>query len=206
MREPGFEDFVALWNEPEVTEQDVFEDVARKARFQGRVLAYMDIVLIVTIVGISIAGAVLKPSGPMLAISLVFAVTSLVITWKRRKIRQMTKTLDTSSRDAFLKSSLQNVRADLRRMTLSLIFFPVGLPIAILFKIAWRHGGHLAHPLNELAAWTTSIRGMITLPIFVLLGAATIRARLKVKAELRRLSEIEAAYREEAERDARDSA
>jgi hypothetical protein len=206
MREPGFEDFVALWNEPEVAEQEAFEAVARRARFHGRLLAYTDVALVVIIVGISVAGALLKPSGLMLAISFVMAVTSIVLTWKRRKIRQMTKTLDTSDRNAFLASSLQNVRADLRRLTLSLIAFPLCLPVAILFKVAWRHGGHLAHPLAELAHWATSTRGMITLPIFVLLGAATVRARLKVKAELRRLNALEAAYRDEAERDMRDSA
>jgi hypothetical protein len=206
MREPGFEDFVALWTEQEDAEQQAFETVARKARFQGRLLAYTDIALVLMIVGISVAGALMKPSGLMLAISLVIVASTIAITWKRRKIRQMTRTLDTSNREAFVKTSLQNVRADLRRLTLSLIFFPLSLPVAILFKVAWRHGGHLAHPLTELAAWTVSVRGMITLPIFVFLGAATIRARLKVEAELRRLNALEAAYRDEAERDARDSA
>jgi hypothetical protein len=206
MREQGFEDFVALWTEQENAEQQAFEAVARRARFQGRLLAYTDVVLVVMVVGISIAGALLKPSGPMLAISFVMAVSSIALTWKRRKIRQMTRTLDTSSREAFLKTSLQNVSSDLRRLTLSLIVFPLCLPVAILFKVAWRHGGHLAHPVAELAHWATSVRGMITLPIFALLGAATVRSRLKVTAELRRLKALEAAYRDESERDSRDSA
>jgi hypothetical protein len=206
MREPGFEDFVALWTEQEDAEQQAFEAVARKARLQGRLLAYTDIALVVMIAGISIAGALMKPSGLMLAISLVIVASTIAITWKRRKIRQMTRTLDTSSREAFLKTSLQNARADLRRLTLSLIVFPLSLPVAVLFKVAWRHGGHLAHPLAELAAWTTSMRGVITLSIFVFLGAATIRARRKVQAELRRLNALEAEYRDEAERDSRDSA
>ncbi|MEA3039516.1 MAG: hypothetical protein QOE79_2029 [Sphingomonadales bacterium] len=206
MREQGFEDFVALWTEQENAEHQAFEAVARKARFHGRLLAYTDIVLVVMVVGISVAGAVLKPSGLMLAISFVMAVSSIALTWKRRKIRQMTRTLDTSSREAFLKTSLQNVSSDLRRLTLSLIVFPLCLPVAILFKVAWRHGGHLAHPAAELAHWATSVRGMITLPIFLFLGAATVRSRLKVKAELRRLKALEAAYRDEAERDSQDSA
>jgi hypothetical protein len=116
----------------------------------------------------------------------------------------MTRTLDTSSREGFLETSLQNARADLRRLTLSLFVFPLSLPVAVLFKAAWRHGGHLAHPLTELAAWVTSVRGMITLSVFVFLGAATVRARLKVKAELRRLKALEDAYRDESERDSRD--
>src|SRR4051812_7202189 len=206
MRDPSLEDFTALWTEQEDSEQQAFEAIARKARFQGRLLAYTDIGLVVMVVGISIAGAVLKPSGLMLAISFVMAVSSIALTWKRRKIRQMAKTLDTSDRDSFLRTSLANARADLRRLTLSLIVFPLCLPVAILFKVAWRHGGHLAHPVAELAAWAVSLRGMITLPIFLLLGAATVRARLKVKAELRRLDALDDAYCEEAERDARDSA
>ncbi|MEA3038874.1 MAG: hypothetical protein QOE79_1387 [Sphingomonadales bacterium] len=206
MREPGFEDFAALWTEQGDAERQAFEAVARKARFQGRLHAYSDIVLVVMIVGISIAGAVLKPSGLMLAISVVIAGSSIAITWKRRKIRQMTRTLDTSSREGFLETSLQNARADLRRLTLSLFVFPLSLPVAVLFKVAWRHGGHLVHPLAELAAWVTSVRGVITLSVFVFLGAATVRSRLKVKAELRRLKALEDAYRDESERDSRDFA
>jgi hypothetical protein len=205
MREPGFEDFATLWAESEDAEQLAFEAVARKARFQGRLLAYTDMALVVMIVGISIAGVLMKPSGAMLAVSLLMAGSSIALTVKRRKIRQMAKTLDTSSREAFLKSSLQNVHADLRRVTLSLIFFPLSLPVAILFKAAWRHGGHLAHPLSDFAIWATSLRAMIVSPIFLLVWALTFRTRLKVKAELGRLKALEAAYRDEAERDSRDS-
>jgi uncharacterized membrane protein YeiB len=205
MREPGFEDFATLWTESEDAEQLAFEAVARKARLHGRLLAYTDVALVVMIVGISIAGVLLKPSGAMLAISVFMAGSSIALTWKRRKIRQMAKTLDTSSREAFLETSLQNAQADLRRVTLSLILFPLCLPVAILFKAAWRHGGQLAHPLSELAAWATSLRGMIVLPIFVLVWAVTFRSRLKVTAELGRLKALEAAYRAEAERDSRDS-
>ncbi|MEA3037398.1 MAG: hypothetical protein QOH04_3200, partial [Sphingomonadales bacterium] len=96
MREPGFEDFAALWNEPEDREQQAFERMARKARLQGRLHAYGDAIVVVMIVGMSLAGVLLKPSGAMLAAGLVMAVTSIAITWQRRKIRQMTKTLDTS--------------------------------------------------------------------------------------------------------------
>ncbi|MEA2999630.1 MAG: hypothetical protein QOK17_1463 [Sphingomonadales bacterium] len=206
MREPGFEDFAALWNEPEDREQQAFERMARKARLQGRLHAYGDAIVVVMIVGMSLAGVLLKPSGAMLAAGLVMAVTSIAITWQRRKIRQMTKTLDTSDRRAFVRSSVENAQANLRRVTLSLIVFPASLPVAILFKIAWRNGGHLAHPLTELAHWATSIRGMIVLPIFFLLGGLTIRSRLKIKAELRRLETLEAAYLDEAECDRRDSA
>jgi hypothetical protein len=206
MREPGFDDFATLWAESEDAEQLAFEAVARKARLHGRLLAYTDVALVVMIVGISIAGALLKPSVGMVAISILMAGSTIAITLKRRKIRQMAKTLDTSSREAFLKSSLQNAQADLRRVTLSLILFPLSLPVAILFKAAWRHGGQLAHPLSELVAWTTSLRAMIVTPIFLLVWAVTMRSRLKVKAELGRLKALEAAYREEAERDSRDSA
>jgi hypothetical protein len=206
MREPGFEDFAALWTDTEDSEQLAFEAVARKARFQGRLLAYIDVALAVMIVGISIAGVLLKPSGGMLAISVFMAGSSVALTFKRRKIRQMAKTLDTSSREAFLTSSLANARADLRRVTLSLIFFPFFLPVAILFKAAWRNGGQLAHPLGVFAVWIHSLRAMIVIPIFLLVWAVTARARLKTKAELRRLQALEADYRDEAERDSRDSA
>jgi hypothetical protein len=206
MREPGFEEFVSLWTESEEAEQLAFEAVARKARFQGRLLAYTDVVLVVMIVGISIAGVLLKPTGAMLAISILMAGSSVAVTWKRRKIRQMVKTLDTSSREAFLMSSLANARADLRRVTLSLILFPLSLPVAILFKAAWRNGGQLVHPLGEFAVWIHSLRAMIMLPVFFAVWGVTARARLKVKAELRRLKELEAAYRDESERDSRDSA
>lgn len=205
MREPGYEDFAALWNEPEDSERQAFEKMARKARLQGRLHAYGDAFVVIMIVGLSLAGVLLKPSGVMLIFGMVMAVTSIVITWQRRKIRQMTKTLDTSDRRAFVRSSVENAQANLRRVTLSLIVFPTGLPVAILFKIAWRHGGHIEHPLIELAHWATSIRGMITLPVFFLLGGLTIRSRLKIKAELRRLEALEAAYQDEAENDRRDS-
>jgi len=44
MTEPGFDDIAALWNEPDGTEQEDFVALARKARRQGQLLAYVDFV------------------------------------------------------------------------------------------------------------------------------------------------------------------
>src|ERR1700709_1088221 len=64
MREPGFDEFADLWQDPDDDAQDMFEALARRARRQGRLLAYMDIALAVLLVGSTLFGAVLTPSPP----------------------------------------------------------------------------------------------------------------------------------------------
>jgi hypothetical protein len=199
MREPGFEEFADLWQDPDDGTQEAFEALARRARRQGRMLAYMDISLVVLLIGSTAFGAMMTPSKPAMAAAVALVAATVWLTWKRRKMRQMNATLNTGSRDDFLGSSIRIANANLRRVTLSIAFFPVMVGLALVFNLVRR--GHFAHPLLAIGEWAHSYRGMISLTGVAVVLAFTIRSRRRVKAELRRLEALRADYDEEGRRE-----
>ncbi|HEX2764761.1 MAG TPA: hypothetical protein VHM92_13075 [Allosphingosinicella sp.] len=199
MIDPDLQELAELWQEPEVRSLE-FEEAARRARRQGKLLAYADLAFFVMIVGGS-AFAALSAPGPVTMIAAVFLLIGTVwLTWTLRKIRQMRRTLDT--RDTFLASSVQNARSDLRRATLSIIAFPLLVPAALLIKVAFRTHSDISHPLAILTTWAQSTRGILTLCALSLVIAYQLRSRMKAKGELRRLEQLRQAYAEETQHEA----
>jgi UPF0716 family protein affecting phage T7 exclusion len=204
MTDPDLQELAALWQEPEVRNTE-FEKAARRARRQGKLLAYADLAFFFLLVGGSLFAALMSP-GPVTtgaAVLLLFATVWL--TWKRRRIRQMRRTLDTTGLNAFLASSVQNARSDLRRGTISLIAFPLMVPIALLLKVAYRTHSDVTHPMHVLSTWVQSTRGIVTLFLLFGIMAFTFRGLMKVKREMRRLEQLREAYAEESRHEASNS-
>jgi UPF0716 family protein affecting phage T7 exclusion len=198
MTRPELDEFAALWHEPGAADPEDFEGMARRARRQGRLLAYADLAWAVLLIGGTIFAGMMAPGPLTTAMALVLVVATIWLTWKRRLIRQMSRTLDTSDRRAFLASSVRNARADLRRVTLSMLVFPLLVPMALLLKVAVRTGADLDDPFGILGNWVQSPRGVITLVLLALLLGWTERSRRRIKRELRRLEDLRQAYAEEA--------
>ena len=198
MTDQEFEELAALWNEPSDEEQAQFEAMARKARLRGKLLAWADYAWFVLLVG-GFAFAALVAPGPLTMAGAVFLVISITwLTWRRREYRHIARTLDTSDRASFLESSKRVARANLRRVTLSIAAFLVLVPIALVLRISFRVGGRAEDLPAALAAWATSLRGIAVLTGLVLVLAYTIRSRMRIQAELRRLEDIRRAEEEEA--------
>ena len=195
MTDPDLIEFAELWQqEPSAEERAEFEAAARRVRRQGRFLAFADVALALVIVAGMILGFLLRPGAHAAIIAGLLIVATIWLSLQRRKVRQMAKTLDTTDRQAFITSSIRNANASLRRIVLSLCFLPTGMLLAVLFKLNYRSGGRLEHPLTALADWAVSTRGMIVLSGLAIFTAILIRAWRKTRAELRRLNELKAAY------------
>jgi len=201
MTEPGFDDLAALWNEPDGAEQEDFAALARKARRQGKILAYVDFVFAMLLLGGIALSVFMTPNRTTIVVAVVLLVATAWITWKRRAMRQMSSALKTEDKTAFLRSSVGNATANLRRVTLSLTFFPIILLAGVAFKVSQRNGGYLEHPLVAMSTWAFSTRGAVSLTIMALIFATVIRSRLKIKGEIRRLKALQDEYAAEAIRD-----
>ena len=197
MNRPDFEEFAALWQEADAAEAADFDRMARQARRQGRFLAYADMAWALLLVGGTIFGMLMAPGPYTMTIALVLLVVTVWLTWKRRRIRQMTRTLDTANRKSFLDRSVGNARADLRRVTLSMLVFPLLVPLGILAKLSFRAGSDVYDFGAVMTAWVQSTRGIVTLILLALVMGYMTRSRLKIKGELRRLEELRHAYAEE---------
>jgi hypothetical protein len=197
MREPGFEEFAGLWQESDVGEHAAVEALARRARRQGRLLAYADIALAVVLVGGMVFGMFMTPQPGTIAAAFLLLATTFWVTWKRRRFRQMTATLNTQGRADFLASSIRVATSNLRRVTLSLVFFPAFVSTALLFRITRTNGGHLDHVLTGLADWARSPRGIFVMIVIIVFTATMIRSRRRVAAELRALERLQRDYEEE---------
>ena len=196
MNQRDFDEFAALWTEADPVEAEAFDKMARRARLQGRFLAYADLAYFVLIVGGSGFAALMAPGPVTTAFALLLVLATVWLTWKRRKIRQIARTLDTADRQAFLASSVRNARADLRRVTLSMLVFPLLVPTALLLKVAFRTGADIIDPVEVLTTWAQTTRGVIVLTLLALVLAHTWRSRRRIKGELRRLEELKQAYDE----------
>lgn len=197
MREPGFEEFADLWQAPEENEQEAFEALARRARRHGRLLAYADLAFGVVIVCGMVLGSFMTPHPMVIVMALLLLAVTALVTWQRAKLRQMSSTLNTTDRASFLASSIRNANANLRRVTLSGIFAPSGIALAVLFKLNMRDDHFWEHPLTDIAEWAMSPRGLFGLTVLAVLVFLALRSRRRIRRELRRLQQLERAYAEE---------
>jgi hypothetical protein len=199
MTDPDLQDLAELWTEPDAGEQKSFEAMARKARLRGRIFAYLNFAAVTVTLGGVALGVFMKPGALTMVAAIALIITTVIVLRKRRQIKQMTNTLDTASRQAFIETSISNATANLRRTRLSLAFFPVGIAIALVYKMAVRTGGHTEQIPAAFLQWVPSPRGLITLAILALLLAWGIRTLWRIKRELSRLEDLRTAYAEEAE-------
>ena len=196
------DDLATLWRaDPEPAERDELEQLARQARRRGRLVDFVDLAMVVLVIGGSIFAVFAARSPLLMAAALVLIVATVWLTWKRRTIRQMSRDLVTTDRDGFLAGSIRHAKANLRRNTLSLVAFPLIVPLAVLLKRAAHAGGDPHAAFTGLVEWAGSQRGLITLTVLSFMILFLIRSRLKHRAELRRLEDLRRAYEEEARRD-----
>ena len=205
MTDPDLQRLADLWTENDPAEPKAFEAMARKARLRGRIFAYLDYAAVAFILGTSVLGIFMKPGAITMVAAIALIVITVIVTRKRRQIKQMTRTLDTASRQSFIETSLSNAGANLRRTRLSLAFFVPGAVLALTYKMALRVGGRTGEIPAEFIDWVQTPRGIITMALLALLFAWGWRTARRIKQELRRLEELRDAYDEEDRRDERDS-
>lgn len=205
MTDPDLQNLADLWREANAGEQQAFEAMARKARLRGRIFAWLDFAAVAFILGASLVGVFLEPGPITMAAAIALIVITVIVTRKRRQIKQMTRTLDTASRSAFIDTSISNAAANLRRTRLSLAFFPLGVVVALTYKMALRVGGRTHRIPGEFVDWVQTPRGIITMALLALLFAWGLRTAWRIRQELRRLEELRTAYAEEDRSDERDS-
>jgi hypothetical protein len=141
----------------------------------------------------------MKPGTVTMLSAIALIVVTVIVTRKRRQIKQMTRALDTAGRQAFIDTSISHATANLRRTRLSLVFFPPGIVLALIFKMSVRTGGRWELMWPAFLEWASSPRrGIIDFVLLALLYAWGVRTYWRIKRELRRLEELSAAYAEEA--------
>ena len=199
MTDPDLQRLADLWTEPDADEQRAFEAMARKARLRGRIFAWLDFAAVAIIVGGAVFGFFMQPGTMTMVAAIALIVVTVIVTRKRRQIKQMTRALDTAGRQAFIETSISNATANLRRTRLSLAFFPVGVVIALAFKMSVRAGGHSELMWAAFLDWAPSSRGIGTFVVLILLFAWGVRTLWRIKRELRGLENLRKAYAEEAE-------
>lgn len=199
MTDPDLQKLADLWTEPEAAEQEAFEAMARRARLRGRIFAYLNFAAVAVTIGGVALGVFMKPGAVTMVAAIALIVVTIIVLRKRRQIRQMTRTLETAGRQAFIETSISNATANLRRTRLSLAFFPIGAVIALAYKMSVRAGGHAERIPAEFVEWAPSPRGIVTFVILALLFAWGVRTAWRIKRELRRLEDLRAAYAEQAE-------
>ena len=201
MTDPDLQRLADLWTEPDAAEQEAFESLARKARLRGRILAYLNFAAVGATVGGVALGVFMKPGAVTMVAAIALLVTTVIVLRKRRQIKQMTRTLETAGRQAFIETSISNATANLRRTRLSLAFFPIGVVMALTYKMSVRAGGNAERIPAEFVEWAPSPRGLITFAVLALIFAWGLRTAWRTRRELRRLEELGAAYAEEAKQD-----
>jgi hypothetical protein len=195
MTDPELQELADLWQQPDAAEAEKFQSLARRARRRGRYLAYADWALAAVLVGGSFF-ALFASHGPLTTVAAVLLLVATIwLTWHRRRLRHMASTLDTADRHAFIESSVRSARANLRRVTLSIIAFPPLVIFALLAKMSAR--GRESDPAGFLLDWAQSPRGMISLAVFALLIGLSVRSILRIRNELARLEMLRLAYEEE---------
>lgn len=205
MTDPDLQELATLWQQQDPAEAEKFQRLARRARRRGRLLAYADWALAIVLVG-GCLFALVGSKGSLTTISaILLLVLTVLLTWQRRKLRQMASGLDTGDRQAFIKSSVRSARANLRRVTLSVIALPPFVVTALLMTKSAKLNGQPFDPIQILLAWAQSTRGMISMGIFALISSLSIRSILRIRAELRHLESLRRAYEEENEASGPDS-
>jgi hypothetical protein len=204
MKDLDLQELADLWQEPDAAGAEDVQALARRARRDAFVMSWVDTAWGVIIVGSLVVGAFMKPSVPVAIGALLTIFMTLWINWKRRSLRQMTRTLGTGDRGDFLDASVRLAKAAYRRTTFGLVAFPPAILAALVYRVTTR--GEMLHPLDALGAWVTSPRGMIALLLLGGLVVWMLRSLRRHKEELRRLEEVRAAYAQEEARDQEDGA
>lgn len=200
MREPDFEDLANLWQGSEEGDREAFEALARRARRRGRLLGYADLGLVLLLVGGILLGIFMTPHPTTIVAAIILLVATLWLSWTRRRLRQMTATLNTSDPVAFLDSSVANAKANLRRVNLSLMLMPPFVAMAIAFKGS-QHSQGIGQLPQGIWEWASSPRAMIALAVVFLLVLSLVRSRRRLRTELSRLESLRLDYEEERRRD-----
>jgi hypothetical protein len=200
MTRPDLDEFAALWHsEPDPLEQEQMQAYARAARRRGKLLGYLDAAWAALVFTILLGGVFVSPSPLTIAIGLPLMLATIWLSWKRRQMRQMARTLNTSTPEAFVASSLANARANLRRVTISVASIPFLVPVALAFKVSMRTGGGPQEIWEALLLWTHTIRAPITLVVLLTIAAFSLRSRRRIKREMRRLEGLRRGYEAEAD-------
>ena len=197
MTDPDLRELAELWQQPDGDAQELFEAVARKARFRARFLGYADLALGLLLVAGMVLGTIMVPGPVTAGIAVLLISATIWVSFKRRALRQMSLTLDTNDRHSFIRVAARSARANYRRLTLGLWLFPPFALLAVLFKLSWRQGGELHDPLQALALWAVSTRGIIGLCGIAVIVGLLLRSWRKTRAEIRRLEALDRDYRDE---------
>lgn len=200
MREPGFEELVDLWQDPEEGDREVFEALARRARRRGRLLALADLGLVVLLVVGVLLSVFTTPHATTMVMAVVLLAATLWLSWTRRRHRQMTASLNTSDPAAFLESSVAIARANLRRVRLSLMLIGPLIVLGIVFKGSQRSDG-IADLPQGIWEWASRPVAQIALAVLFLLVLNLFRSRRRLRAELSRLESLRLDYEQEKRRD-----
>lgn len=206
MTDPELQNLADLWTQGDAAEQEAFERMARRARLRGRIFAWLDFAAVAFILGVSVFGFFVEPGTVTMVAAIALIVTTVIVTRKRRQIKQMARALDTASRQAFIETSISNVSANLRRIRLGLAFFPLGMVLALTYKMSVRVGDDAGRIPAEFVDWVQTPRGIITMLLLALVFAWGVRSGRRTKRELRRLQELRAAYAEEDRSDESEAA
>lgn len=199
MNRPEFDELAELWKgDPDPAEQAQFQAYAKAARRRGRLLGYLDYSLAFMVMIMVAGGAFISPTPLTVAIAVPLVIAVTWLTWVRRSVRQMTKTLNTADRASFIESSLRNATANLRRNTIGLASLPFVVPVAVAFKVSIRTGGGPQEVWEALGLWIQTVRAPITLLVLLIWAALSLRRRRKLKAEIRRLEGLRRGYESEA--------
>ena len=198
MTDPELKELAELWRQPDPAEAERFQALARRARRRGRWLGYADWALAVLLVGGSLFALFASPGPLFTGAAVLLLIATILLTWQRRKLRQMASTLDTADRQAFIASSVKSARANLRRVTLSVLALPLFVVAALLTRFSMRPGPAV-DPGQALLDWAQSTRGMISLAVFALIIALSLRSAVRIRAELRRLEALRRAYEDEGQ-------
>jgi hypothetical protein len=201
MREPGFDDLADLWQDPDDGNREVFEALAHRARWKGRLLGYADFALVLLLLAGLLPGIFMAPNATTIAAAILLLVATLWLSWTRRRLRQMASTLNTSDPAAFLESSVANAKANLRRVNLSLMVIPPLLVMVAIFKGSQRSRGGIEALPQGILEWLSSPRAWIGLTIVFLMVVAMFRSRRRLRGELGRLESLRLDYEEEKRRD-----
>lgn len=197
MIDPELQELAELWREPDSGEAEKLQLLARRARRRGRWLGLADWALAFVLVGGSLFALFAAPGPLTTGAGILLLVSTIWLTWQRRRLRQMASALNTADRQSFIESSVRSARANLRRVTLTLIALPPFVIFALLTKMAARRGGYVDDPGQVLIDWAQTPRGMISLAIFASIIALSLRSILRIRNELRRLRKLRRAYEDE---------
>lgn len=201
-----FDEIAALWQESGQDDRAALDALAARARRQAKLLGYADVAMGVLLATGMVLGVLMEPAPTTGVIALLLITATLWVNWKRRGLRQMTLTLESSDRESFFRIATRTANANLRRLLLSMYLVPAFMLLAILFRLSIRNGGRLDRPFQLLAEWAVSLRGMAIIAVVFIVIALQLRARRRVKAELRRLQALALSYRDEDQRDRAGSA